>query len=87
MTQIEKLDMILIGLTTAKLNAGVVEQHGSGYMMNGLCEILKIPLEKGEEKILEGILLANEYIEYSHPVAKILVTDVTQIVPIGTTAW
>ncbi len=74
MTQNEKLDMILFGLTSAKLNADVFEQPGSGYMMNYLCkEILNIPLENGEEKILEGILLANEHIEYTHPEAKIIV--------------
>lgn len=74
MTQNEKLDMILLGLTSAKLNTDVIEQPGSGYIMNSLCiEVLNIPLENGEEKILEGILLADGYIEYIRPDIKLLV--------------
>ena len=74
MTQNEKLDKILFGLKTAKLKTDVFEQTSSGYMMSYVCkDILNLPLENGEEKILEGILLANEHIEYINPEAKIIV--------------
>ncbi len=73
MNQLEKLDKILIGLASAKMDTEPIEQQNSGHKMKDICNILEIPIEKGEDQILEGILLSDGYIEHAEQVFKILI--------------
>ena len=70
MTQIEKLDRILLALAYHKREC--TDLNPTGYTMMNLCEIIKIEVSEGEAKILEDKLYRAEYIEYLNEKVKMV---------------
>ena len=67
MTLNEKLDAVLTGLASSNMKYKEFQQPHTGWFMKDVCQELQLPLAQGEEKMIQGILLTDGYIEYAHP--------------------